>query len=462
MCEIFERKNASDKQLKHHEKRGSHLERKIVQTKPQGRSVNWSKAPRLSPLDLLISTNPLVFTRILSVIIPMRLLILTFFLSILHLGAQETTPAIVPAIPAQPKIKLDHVRVTVLGYHMFSEKRKVQKMVIRTSKFRQQMQAIKDLDLNVISLEDFTLWKAGKKSIPDRSILITIDDGWKSVYTDAYPVLKEFGYPFTIYLYTNFLNNGGRTLTHEQIEEMMQNGCSIGSHSVSHPLPSMVKRQKKAGSETYTKYLNNELGTSKKLLEKTFKQTILSYVYPGGHHDEEMEKVSADLGYQHLFTCLPGKTTRETENHIIPRYIILGQDKYDYIFNQATTFKATTYSKSVAGAIIQTTAHPVLPKPGARIPERMPTISADLSAVENIDPDSIIMRISGFGQVPLVFNPEANTASWKINRPLRILTCDVSLQWKLLEEDDYQKPMRWTFVIDKEAAYSPKTAPQLP
>ena len=396
----------------------------------------------------------------------MRIFLLTFYLSILHLGAQGTTtpptdPA-TPALPTQPEIENDHVRVSVLGYHVFSKTRKVQDMVIRTSKFRQQMQAIKDLGLNVISLEDFILWKQGKKTIPDRSILITIDDGWKSVYTDAYPILKEFGYPFTIYLYTNFINNGGRTLSNEQIEEMMQNGCSIGSHSVSHPLPSKVKREKRKGTEPYLKYLRHEFGQSKNLLKAKFKKPITTYVYPGGHHDDEMNLVSSELGYQHLFTCLPGKTTRETANHVIPRYVVLGQDKYDYIFNRATTFKATAYSKSVAGAIIQKTAHPVLPKPGARIPERMPTISADLSSLENIDPDSLIMRISGFGRVPAIYDPATKTVSWKINRPLRILTCDVSVQWKLTEDGDYQDPMRWTFVIDKEAAYAPKTAPQLP
>lgn len=392
----------------------------------------------------------------------MRLFILTFFLSIFHIAAQEPVARVDPASPDKPEIESDHVRVSVIAYHVFSDKRRVDDMVIRTSKFREQMQAIKDLGLNVLTLEEFTLWKQGKASIPDRSVLITIDDGWSSVYTDAYPVLKEFGYPFAIYLYTNFINNGGRTLSNEQIQEMMKNGCSIGSHSVSHPLPSMVKRQKRAGTEVYTKYLTNEFGSSKKVLEDTFKQPITSYVYPGGHHDESMAKISADLGYLHLFTCLPGKTTRETENHIIPRYVILGQDKYDYIFRQATTFKATAYSRSVAGAIIQKTDHPVMPRPGARVADRTPVISADLSDIENLVPESLIMRVSGFGTVPVTYNPETKTASWQINRPLRVLTCETSLQWKLSDEKSYQDPMTWTFSVDKEAAYIPKTAPQLP
>lgn len=106
-------------------------------------------------------------------------------------------------IPANPD-----ARVTVLGYHDFSSTKDATEMLISTGKFRRQMQAIKDLGLNVISLEDFTAWKRGEKTIQDRSVLITIDDGWKSIYTDAFPILKEMGFPFTIFLYTNYINGG--------------------------------------------------------------------------------------------------------------------------------------------------------------------------------------------------------------------------------------------------------------
>lgn len=387
---------------------------------------------------------------------------LIFIAALGAISAQE--PATDPTqVPAPPKITEDHVRVAVLGYHDFSTTRNVEEMLIRTSKFRNQMQAIKDLKLNVISLEDFVLWKQGKKTIPDKSVLITIDDGWLSVYTDAYPILKEFGYPFTIYLYTNYIDRGGRSMTSKMIKEMMENGCTIGSHSVSHPRPSIIRKYQRKGEEDYKKFINHEFGESKKILEKSFKQKVNTYVYPGGVHTPEMFTAAAKLGYQHLFTVLPGKVTRKKDDNILPRYIILGEDKHDYIFKHATTFPANAISKSTSGAVFKKEMpHPVSPSAGEKISERMPTISADLSKIENIDESSIIMRVAGFSAVPAKYDAETKTISWKVNRKLRSDQCTVSVQWKLIDAESYEPVMDWTFVIDKEAAYTPKTAPALP
>ncbi len=363
----------------------------------------------------------------------------------------------------KPAPKNDHVRVSVLGYHDFSSTRKVQEMVIRPSKFREQMQAIKDLGLNVITLEDFILWKQGNKQIPDKSILITIDDGWKSVYTDAYPILKEFGYPFTVYLYTNYIDRGGSSMTSEMIKEMMQHGCTIGSHSVSHPMPSIVRKNQRLGEVAYRTFIDTEFGQSKKTLESKFKQKIITYVYPGGLHTPEMFQSAAKFGYHHLFTVKPGKVTRVTDDNIIPRYVILGEDKHDYIFKHATTFPANAISRSISGAVLKKELpHKVFPAAGEKITTRMPTISANLSKIENLDESSIVMRIAGFGKIPVAYNPETKTISWTVNRPLRTHHCTTSVQWKLIDESDYQPAMEWTFVIDKEAAYTPKTAPALP
>lgn len=399
----------------------------------------------------------------------MKLLLRTIFLLALlpfHASlAQESTPATPAASgdeqnPAAPQPADENTRVTVLGYHEFSSSEKATEMRIPTEKFRLQMKAIKDLGLNVITLEDFVEWKQGKKSLPDRSVLITIDDGWKSVYTEAFPVLKEFEFPFTLFLYKNYVDGGGRALTSEMIREMQQNGASVGCHSTSHPYPSTVRKEQRKGTDEYQKFLDIEMGESKTFLEKAFGKPIVTYAYPGGFHTPEMFDTAQTLGYKHLFTVKPGKVTRDTSDMEIPRYIILGT--HDSIFEYATSFRATGNSLGTAGAIIQTTPHPVTPQPGGATEERMPVIYADLSKVENLDPESLVMRVSGFGEVPATFDPATKKFAWKVNRRLRKPTCDVSVQWKLTDKKESEMPMRWTFVINREASYLPRTAPSLP
>lgn len=347
----------------------------------------------------------------------------------------------------------DGARVAILGYHEFSETEPETAMRIRTSKFRKQMEAIRQLGITVISLDDFIAWKNGDKTIPEKSILITLDDGWKSVYTDAFPILTEFGYPFTLYLYKNYVDGGGKALTTTMIREMIAAGATIGSHSIAHPYPATIKSQRRKGPEAFEAYLRKELGESKRFLESRFKQPVTTYSYPGGYYTEEMLPLCKEFGYTHMVTVLPGKVTRETPNEILPRYMILGN--YDKIFELATTFRGNNQPPGSISGLIQTTPHPVTPEAGNIINTRLPEISADLSKVDGLDPDTLVMKVSGFGEVPANFAKETGKFSWQVNRRLRQPTCQVSISWKDKDGKSPDSPLRWTFQIDRDAAYLP-------
>jgi peptidoglycan/xylan/chitin deacetylase (PgdA/CDA1 family) len=370
------------------------------------------------------------------------------------LRAQE---AVAPPAPPPVEIPDDGVRVAILGYHDFSETEPETAMRIRTSKFRLQMEAIRQLGITVISLDDFIAWKKGERDIPPKSALITLDDGWKSVYTDAFPILKEFGYPFTLYLYKNYVDGGGKALTTPMIKEMIAAGATIGSHSVSHPYPATVKSYRNKGPQAYDAYLRKEMGESKRFLESQFRKNAGTYAYPGGFHTEEMLALGKEFGYSHMFTVIPGKVTRSTPDDTVPRYMILGN--HDKIFEFATTFRdsnnpgAQTDGSIVA--MIQATPHPVVPEAGTIINSRLPEISADLSKLPDIDPATLVMKVSGFGEVPATFAPETNKLSWKVNRRLRHTNCQVAVSWKDSAGKAPETPLRWSFQIDRDSAYLP-------
>ncbi len=376
-------------------------------------------------------------------------------LAMAFLHAQEpASPPVVTPVEEEPD---DGVRVSILGYHDFSETLPETAMRIRTSKFRKQMETIRQLGLTVISLNDFTAWKKGGKEIPAKSVLLTLDDGWKSVYTDAYPILREFGYPYTLYLYKNYVDGGGKALTTPMIQEMIRQGATIGSHSVSHPYPATVKSHQRKGPDAYDAYLRKELGESKRFLEARFKVPANTYAYPGGFFTEEMLPLSREFGYVHAFTVQPGKVKRSMPDESLPRYMILGN--YDRIFEFATTFRdanspASTPEGAIAG-MIQTTPHPVSPEPGAIVNSRMPEISTDLAKVDDLDPTTLVMRVSGFGEVPATFSAETKKFSWQVNRRLRQPTCQVSVTWKNTAGKTPDTPLRWSFQLDRDAAYLP-------
>jgi len=393
-------------------------------------------------LPLLMTKFALLFT------------LFTFFCA----HAQETPVPDVPVAPpvAEPELPDDGVRVAILGYHEFSETSPETEMRIRPSKFRRQMETIRQLGLKVITLEEFTAWKDDGKEIPKKSVLLTFDDGWKSIYTDAYPILKEFGYPFTIFLYKNYIDGGGKALTTPMIQDLIANGATIGSHSVSHPYPITVKRYRKKGENDYDAYLRKEMGESKRFIESKFPVKVTTYAYPGGFYTEEMLKLGEEFGYKHMFTVLPGKIKRSLPDGTLPRYIILGN--YDKIFELATNFGESQGSGGSAGEVptlVQTTPYPVSPEAGAIVNSRLPEISADLSGVADLDPASLVMKVSGFGEVPSNYDAETKMLSWQVNRRLRQPSCQVLITWKDAAGKAVESPLRWSFQLDREAAYMP-------
>lgn len=363
---------------------------------------------------------------------------------------------VAPPVVEDPAIPDDGVRVSILGYHDLAENLPETAMRIHTSKFRKQMETIRQLGIKVITLDEFTAWKKGEKEIPAQSILITFDDGWKSVYTDAYPVLKEFGFPFTIFLYKNYIDGGGKALTTPMIEEMIAGGATIGSHSVSHPYPVTIKNYRKKGPHEFDAYLRKEIGESKRFIESKFPVKVTSYAYPGGFHTEEMPKLCEEFGYTQMFTVVPGKIKRSLPDALLPRYIILGN--YDKIFETATTFREGGSAAEPGGAlagIAQTTPFPVTPQAGAIVNSRLPEIAADLATVENLDPATLSMKVSGFGEVPASFSAETKKFSWQVNRRLRQTSCQVAITWKDTAGKAPEAPLRWSFQIDRESAYLP-------
>ncbi len=378
----------------------------------------------------------------------------------------EPVPAKPEAVidPAVPALTINKsAQVIVLGYHDFTSGRSNNPMVLNVDDFRDQMQALKDARLPVISMADFLSWRRGDKDIADPSVLITMDDGWKTVHRLAFPVLKEFGYPFTIFLYKRFVNGGGRALTTAEIKEMMAHGGEIGSHSVSHPLPSKIKGIFRKSPAEADAFLQIEMKDSKQFLEDLFAVPVRTYAYPGGYNTEREQEIGKEAGYEALFTVNPARVTWDMPASTLPRFIVLGNDPQNSNFRRAVSSRGTSggdLAKALLGgpegeALVSTT-----PKPDATVADRRPWIEVDVSRLEGIDPASVVMKIAGLGTVPAVFDAAAGKISYQVMETLRSNECQVYLTFKRTGEP---KPdaVNWRFAVDLVAHYLPEPPPVL-
>ncbi|MBX7211916.1 MAG: polysaccharide deacetylase family protein [Verrucomicrobiaceae bacterium] len=350
--------------------------------------------------------------------------------------------------------------VSILGYHDFRD-RGGSPMLIAADRFRQQMKAIKDAKIPVIPMRDLLAWKKGEKNIPDEAIVITMDDGWQGVYQYAFPVLKEFGFPFTMYLYSKYVNIGGRSMTWDQIREMIAFGAEVGSHSVSHE--NMTSKRAKRGKDRTEAdqqlWIVSELKDSKDFLEKGLHLPVTSFAYPFGNHNDVIVQTAQQVGYETAVTVSPQKVTWDTPMAKLSRYIIHGDS--DTNFKMATSFhgRGDAGSEHILAADAKDAQGNALvdlkPEPNSSVTDRRPVITANLTRLGSVEPSSIKLRVSGFGNVPARFDPDTFTVKYQVPHKIRREDCAVSLSFKRAATAP-EEVVTWKFKINLAAAYLPK------
>ncbi|MEM7147616.1 MAG: polysaccharide deacetylase family protein [Verrucomicrobiota bacterium] len=348
--------------------------------------------------------------------------------------------------------------VSVLGYHDFSERYSSSNaMIIQASKFEEQMQAIADLGIEVISMSDFLAWKRGEKNIPDPAIVITIDDGWEGTHTYAMPVLKKFGFPFTVFIYTNYLNIGGRSLSLEQVEDLMAAGGEIGSHGISHK--DMTNRHGMS-EDDYEDWLRLELKESAEVLREHFGDGVISvFSYPFGTYSERIAELAGEAGYELSVTVDGKKSYWHTPDMEVGRYIVHGNN--DRNIDLALQFRSSGSNAAGSKLLTESTdevggAVPPLVTvwPGAdeAITERQPRVRVDLSRLEGVDPASIEMTVSGLGKVPVSYHAGKGEVSYRFPYRLRDRECRVWLRFRRAGESE-DDVISWAFYVERQPYY---------
>lgn len=376
----------------------------------------------------------------------------------------EETKPVEPPEPPKPKFNAD-AQVSILGYHDFTESGSGTDMKINIDKFRKQMQMLKDAEIPVISMRDYMEWKNGEKEIPSKCVVITMDDGWVGVYDLAYPIIKEFGYPFSIYLYKNYVNTGGRSLTFEQVREMMANGCEVGSHSVSHDF---MARTRGRSAEQYETWLREELGESLRFLREHFGEDVLPvFVYPYGNYNDQVVELAEEYGYQVGLTVAPKKADHSLDNLRVGRYIIHGDNEIN--ITAALRYRG---GESLAGGQgllgsnkgggaskggTEEKPEPLVttsPEAGATVADRLPKIEVNISKLKGVSSDSITMRVSGLGRVPYQYDAANGIISYQMPERIRQPSCSVQVSLKRSGQSKHDI-IAWDFKVDRTVLYIP-------
>ena len=190
--------------------------------------------------------------------------------------ADPEAPILVPASP-----HVSTLVVPIFMYHHVSHKPTTNlldyNLTVTTTDFDQQMTWLQQHGYHSISqTELFDAFYYGK-ALPAHPVMLTFDDGYEDVYTDALPVLLAHHYRGVFYIITGMI--GGWYMTWAQVRTLARVGMQISSHTVHH----VNIGEPPAGTST-----QSELVRSKQTLEKQLGEPIQFFCYPVGepfHHD---------------------------------------------------------------------------------------------------------------------------------------------------------------------------------
>jgi peptidoglycan/xylan/chitin deacetylase (PgdA/CDA1 family) len=187
--------------------------------------------------------------------------------------------------------------------------------------FRQQVGFLAEQGYRSLDFSAAVALSQQGKSVPQKSVVITFDDGFRNFRTKAFPVLEEYGFTATVFLPTGFIHNarqsfkGKECLTWDEVRELRRRGIHFGSHTVSHPQL----------DELSWKEIEHELSASKAEIERQLGEPVTSFAHPyafpqtQAEYVRELTQLLARLRYTCCATTQIGRLERGSDPYRVKR-----------------------------------------------------------------------------------------------------------------------------------------------
>ena len=203
--------------------------------------------------------------------------------------------------------------IIVLMYHRFEDER-FPSTSISSKNFQNQIKYLKENNFNILPISDLVLFFDKKYDIPEKSVFLTIDDGYKSFYEHAYPVLRKNKLPFSLFLSTKFVSNEKSSdfMNWEMIQELSKNKGEILNHTHSHP--KLLELQ--------INEVEKEFGLAEKEITSKIGRLQKVVSYPYGESSPEIQELVNKMGYNIGFSQHSSPVHINENKLALPRFSI--------------------------------------------------------------------------------------------------------------------------------------------
>ncbi len=241
---------------------------------------------------------------------------------------------------------LQEVHVPILVYHRFGPV-VADSMTVTTPVFESHLRYLRDNGYTVIPLRrlvDYYLKKGPPP--PPRSVVITADDGHKSVYTEMLPLIKKYHIPVTLFTYPSAISHVSYAMTWDQLREIKKTGLfDVQSHTYWHP--NFKRDKKRMAPAEYEKSVEMQLKKSKEKLEREIDVKVDMLAWPFGIYDDHLIREAVEAGYIAGFTIERRHTDTSDSVMTLPRYLMTDADR-GKIFERVLEGNSPSREKEIA------------------------------------------------------------------------------------------------------------------
>ena len=217
--------------------------------------------------------------------------------------------------------------IPVLTYHRFDPAFARASTVVTTSVFAGQIDALIARHFRFLRVREVVAAVAGQADFGagDR-VALSADDGWRTVYTEMFPVIRQRQIPVTLFINPPAISAGSAYLTWAQIEEMVASGLvDVHPHTLTHP--NFGDQRASRTQAAFAAFAEREILESRRMIEARLGGKADILAWPFGIHDSQLEAIAATGGFSAAFTVESRPVTAADPMFALPRYQVYETDR---------------------------------------------------------------------------------------------------------------------------------------
>jgi peptidoglycan/xylan/chitin deacetylase (PgdA/CDA1 family) len=206
-------------------------------------------------------------------------------------------------------------------------------LYVHADLFAAQMQALKAAGWHPVTLDQLhAYWTHGARLPAGKPIVLTFDNGYRSQYVNALPVLRRLGWVADENLQLSGLPPSQGGLTDAQVKGMVNAGWELDTQGISHAdLIALDAAQ-----------LHDEVATSRQTIRRRYGVPVNWFCYPSGHYDSTVIDAVRAAGYLGSTTVVPGWAGPSSDPYRLPRLRVLGGTSPSALLDQIATARSSS------------------------------------------------------------------------------------------------------------------------